>query len=429
MRSITGKILIKCIGAVIVAFVLLLIFKISLRFSDLNEFQVNMMARAYQAGGPARLTQYVQEIQRAFPGLEYHLTDAKGKDLASGRDESALLRRAGFVSLFYGTPGRVIVASTSPDGKYRSIMVATIPSISRFASVFPYLVVALPTFLWLCYSLIKDIASPLKSLTQTLDAFGQGDLSARMRSGRKDQIGDLARSFDAMAERIQILLKAERRLLQDVAHELRSPLARLTLATDLLSEETTRQRGLVQIRRDIDRLKVLIGDLLQVTRAEGDRLMLKFAPIDVPQLLDEVIGDCRLEADAQACRIKPDVAGDVSVSADAELLRRAIENILRNAIKYSPENGVIDLTLETQKSEIAIVVRDYGTGVPDEVLSKIIRPFFRVDEARDGLTGGAGLGLAIADRAIQLHNGKLLVRNASPGLRVSVILPLEAPTQ
>jgi two-component system sensor histidine kinase CpxA len=396
-----------------------------LRFSDLNEFQVNMMVRAYQAGGSARLTQYVQEIQSAFPGLEYHLTDTAGKDLASGENESALLRRAGLASLLYGTPGRVIVASTSPDGKYRSIMVAKIPSISRFASVFSYLVVVVPTLLWLCYSLIKDIASPLKSLTQTLDHFGQGDLSARMRSGRKDQIGDLARSFDAMAERIQILLQAERRLLQDVAHELRSPLARLTLATGLLSEETTRQRGIGQIRRDIDRLKLLVGALLQVTRAEGDRLTLKFVPTNVPQLLDEVIADCRLEADAQACRIEPRIAGNVSVSADAELLRRAIENILRNAIKYSPENGVIDLALESGESGVAIVIRDYGPGVPDEMLSKIIRPFFRVDEARDGLTGGAGLGLAIADRAIQLHKGEVVVRNASPGLRVSVLLPLE----
>jgi two-component system sensor histidine kinase CpxA len=136
-----------------------------------------------------------------------------------------------------------------------------------------------------------------------------------------------------------------------------------------------------------------------------------------------------LEADAHACRIEPRIAGNVSVSADAELLRRAIENILRNAIKYSPENGVIDLALESGESEVAIVVRDYGPGVPDEMLSKIILPFFRVDEARDGLTGGAGLGLAIADRAIQLHKGKILVRNASPGLRVSLMLPLEVSTQ
>jgi two-component system sensor histidine kinase CpxA len=150
---------------------------------------------------------------------------------------------------------------------------------------------------------------------------------------------------------------------------------------------------------------------------------------NVPRLLDEVIADCRLEADAQPCRIEPRIAGNVSVSADAELLRRAIENILRNAIKYSPENGVIDLTLESGESGIAIVVRDYGPGVPDEMLSKIILPFFRVDEARDGLTGGTGLGLAIADRAVQLHKGEILVRNASTGLRVSVTLPLGAPTQ
>jgi two-component system sensor histidine kinase CpxA len=428
MRSITGKILLKCIGAVLFVFVSLIVFKTSVKFSNLNEFQVDMMAKAYQAGGSARLTQYVQQVQSAFPGLEYHLTDAAGKDLASGKNESALLRRAGLASLLYGTPGRVIAASTSPDGKYRSIMVANIPSSPGF-DFSPYLVVVLPTLLWLCYSLIRDIASPLKSLTQTLDHFGQGDLSARMRSGRKDQIGDLTRSFDAMAERIQVLLNAERRLLQDVAHELRSPLARLTLASGLLSEETTRQRGIGQIRRDIDRLKLLIGALLQVTRAEGDRSTLKFVPTNVPQLLDEVIADCRLEADAQACRIEPRIAGNVSVSADAELLRRAIENILRNAIKYSPENGVIDLALESGASEVAIVVRDYGPGVADEMLSKIILPFFRVDEARDGLTGGAGLGLAIADRAIQLHKGKILVRNASPGLRVSLMLPLEVSTQ
>ncbi len=433
MKSIAGKILWKCIGAVLFVMASYLaistLVKISNqplgeRLTQLNDFQLDMMVKAYQAGGSNQLARYIQQVRRAFPGLEYYLTDATGKDLASGYSDYALLTHAKSVSSLYGPPGYVVVSASSPDGQYRLITVAAIPSTSQFALV-PYLLIILTPLVWLCYSLIADIAFPLKSLTQTLDCFGEGDLSARMRSGRKDQIGNLARSFDVMADRIQVLLLAERRLLQDVAHELRSPLARLSLATGLLNADITRERGLGQIRREIERLTRLAGGLLQVTRAEGDPLCLVFARINLPCLLDEILSDCRLEADAKACRIDARLAQDVTVTADAELLRRAVENIVRNAIKYSPKESVIDLALECGESGVSIAVRDYGPGVPDEMLSKIVRPFFRVDESRDSLTGGMGLGLAIANRAIQLHNGQIIVRNASPGLHVSMLLPLQ----
>src|SRR6202048_2203270 len=282
MRSIAGKILWKCIGAIlfVVASYLAIstLVKISNqplgeRLTQLNDFQMDMMVKAYQAGGPNKLAHYIQQVRRAFPGLDYHLTDSAGKNLALGNSDSALLTQARPASLLYGPPGHVIVSAISPDGQYHLITVAAIPSTSTFVLV-PYLLIIVTTFLWLCYTLITDIAFPLKSLTRTLDRFGRGELSARMRSGRKDQIGDLTRSFDAMAERIQVLLLAERRLLQDVAHELRSPLARLSLATGLLSEDNTRRRGVEQIRRDIERLTRLVGGLLQVTRAEGDPLCL-----------------------------------------------------------------------------------------------------------------------------------------------------------
>lgn len=437
MRSIAGKILWKCIGAVlfVVASYLAIstLVKISnqplgVRLTQMNDFQLQMMVKAYQSGGPDQLTRYIQQVRRTFPGLDYYLTDSAGKDLASGNNDSALLTQAKPISSLYGPPGHVIVSASSPDGQYRLITVAAIPSTSTFVLV-PYLLIILTALLWLCYTLITDIAFPLKSLTRTLDRFGQGELSARMRSSRKDQIGDLTRSFDAMADRIQVLLLAERRLLQDVAHELRSPLSRLSLATGLLGEGITRERGVRQIRRDIERLTRLVGGLLQVTRAEGDPLCLAFERISLPCLLYEIVADCRLEADAKVCRIDARLTHDVTVIADAELLRRAVENIVRNAIKYSPEHSVIELALECGESGISIAVRDYGPGVPDEMLAKITRPFFRVDESRDTLTGGMGLGLAIADRAIQLHNGQIVVRNASPGLQVSLLLPLEVPAK
>jgi two-component system sensor histidine kinase CpxA len=145
--------------------------------------------------------------------------------------------------------------------------------------------------------------------------------------------------------------------------------------------------------------------------------------LDLRQLVQELLESSRMEADARGCGFHFEDGGRLMVRGDRELLRRAIENVLRNAIRYAPEGTTIDVTLESAQGHAAISIRDYGPGVPDEMLPKIFQPFFRVDGSRDSQTGGVGLGLAIAHRAIGAHHGEITAQNAGPGLRVRMEIP------
>jgi two-component system sensor histidine kinase CpxA len=234
----------------------------------------------------------------------------------------------------------------------------------------------------------------------------------------------LARTFDQMANRIETLLTAERRLLQDISHELRSPLARLSFAVELARTSPDREGTIARVNKEIERLTELIGSLIQVTRAEGDSAARNVEPLQIADLVKELIEDGAMEAHARDCHLILKGSKDVVLHCDRELLRRALENILRNAIRHAPDGSDIEVTLDNSAACASISVRDYGPGVPAEALTAIFRPFFRVDNSRTSATGGMGLGLAIAERAIRVHHGNLWAENADPGLRVCVDLPL-----
>ena len=169
-----------------------------------------------------------------------------------------------------------------------------------------------------------------------VDRFGAGDLSVRVNSSRKDEIGEVGRAFDRMAERIGTLLTAERRLLQDISHELRSPLARLSFAAELARTADDRDAAIARMNKEIARLTDLVGGLIQVTRAEGDPAANSSESLRLDQLLGEVIEDCQVEADARGCRIAFAGSRELTMHGDREVLRRAIENVIRNAIRYTP---------------------------------------------------------------------------------------------
>ena len=267
------------------------------------------------------------------------------------------------------------------------------------------------------------LTSPLRELEKTVERFGQGDLSARTRSKRGDELGKVARSFDRMAERMQVLLTAERRLLQDVSHELRSPLARLNVAAALIQSEADRPAALEQIRKECERLNTLIGELLQLTRAEGEGGNLQKVSVDLYSSLVEVVDDCSIEAQARDCKLDLRASSGIAVLGDPELLRRAVENLIRNAIRYAAEGTPVEVTLDRRDETAVISVRDHGPGVPAEDLDRIFDPFYRVNGDRDRSSGGAGLGLSIARRAVGLHQGDLRAWNSSPGLTVEMQLP------
>jgi two-component system sensor histidine kinase CpxA len=276
----------------------------------------------------------------------------------------------------------------------------------------------------LCWLLALTIVSPLRAFARTVDRFGAGDLTVRLNSRRRDEIGELSEAFDRMAERIGTLLSAERRLLQDISHELRTPLARLSFAAELVRTADNRDEAVARLKKEIQRLTDLVSTLLQVTRAEGDPSSAAFEELWLDELLADTIDDCRVEADARGCGLALRSVLRLSIGGDRELLRRAVENVIRNSIRYAPRDSTVEVELTASPGAARIAVRDYGPGVPEEALPKLFQPFFRVDDARESSTGGVGLGLTIAMRAVGLHHGAMWARNVHPGLQVWIELPL-----
>jgi two-component system sensor histidine kinase CpxA len=228
-----------------------------------------------------------------------------------------------------------------------------------------------------------------------------------------------------MADRMEKLLTAERRLLQDISHELRSPLARLSFAAELARTSPDREAAAMRVNKEIDQLTDLVQSLLHVTREEGDLSTRKLEPVALDTLVNRLLEDCEIEAAARDCRLVSTGSNEVELLADPVLLRRAMENILRNAIRHAPPESTVEVALDVTEGKASLTVRDYGPGVPVGALTQIFKPFFRVDSSRNADSGGVGLGLAIAQRAINVHHGHVWAENAEPGLRVSVELPLD----
>jgi two-component system sensor histidine kinase CpxA len=390
-------------------------------FPHFLEMVEDDLCHAYEKGGPRQLAAVMHRLDGYLPG-EHLLTDERGRDLISGADRSELLKRDHFGA---GPPrladGRMIFIGPPRDRRYRFISVVQ-PWFDR-PNILPYYGAIVLVIALMGWALAAHIAAPLRRLRRLVDQFGRGDLTTRTHSTRKDEIGELSRSFDEMAGRIETLLSAERRLLQDVSHELRSPLTRLDVAVDLASTSDDPAEYLGRIKRDIGRLSVLVNELLQLTRAEGDPSAGNLEALPLDELLDGLVDDCEVEAAAKGCLLARLNTNPCVVSGQPELLRRAVENVVRNAIRHAPEESAVEISLERRGDVAAITVRDYGPGVPDHLLGAIFEPFVRVEGDRSRTSGGVGLGLAIARRAVDLHRGKISAQNAHPGLLVRIELP------
>ncbi len=429
MRSVHVKIMIWCFATLLLSLVAFIGVSVYVSIPAQHGergggFRLNLedAVNAYESGGPAALAARLAKYKR-YLGDDHYLTDQRGRDLVTGEDHSALL-----VGMNANHPkpviGRKLLVLASPDDRYRLIIRFT--GRVNFWTYLPYYLLILAAVALVCWVLAINIASPLRMLARTVDRFGGGDLSVRVNSKRKDEIGELSRAFDRMAERIGTLLTAERRLLQDISHELRSPLARLSFAAELIRTAEDRDAAVTRLNKEIGRLADLVGGLIQVTRAEGDPTASNAEDLRLDELLDEIVEDCQMEAEARGCHIALESQPKIAMRGDRELLRRAIENVVRNSIRYTPGGGAVDVKLGATRDAARICVRDYGPGVPQDVLPKIFQPFFRVDDSRDTSTGGVGLGLAIAYRAIGIHHGRLWAENVKPGLMVWIELPLVA---
>jgi two-component system sensor histidine kinase CpxA len=263
---------------------------------------------------------------------------------------------------------------------------------------------------------------------------------------RRDELASLAADFDVMAEKIQSLVDSQRRLLGDISHELRSPLARLNVALELARQRSGAEAtsALERIQREAEILNEMIGQLLALTRLESGTDEILKTQFDLASLVRDVAGDADFEARSRERSVKCEANESCRVVGNEQLLRRAVENVVRNAVQYTAVGTEVEVKLEcvaaeeesdektssskhkvqSSKHGAVITVRDHGAGVPESALGKIFRPFYRVDDARDREAGGVGLGLAIAERAVRLHGGTVVASNAADGgLVVTINLP------
>lgn len=396
--------------------------KIDPVYDRFDELQLESARNLLLSSGKPALANYLNTLNSIFGGSHY-LLDSTGKDLVSGANRSGLLPPPPAIKSRTGTHTHWVITHRSQDGKFWFAAEGQ-ERPPRIWSFLPYYFLVIGATGILCWIAAAGVISPIRKVAHSLALFGQGNLSTRVETDREDEIGQLGRSFNEMAERLERLITSERRLLSDISHELRSPLARLKFAMKLARTSPDPAAALDRIERDVNRIASLVADIVEINVVEDDPALQEKREICVRDIVREVVNDCSVEAQARGCSI--DVGGNVcgSVQGNPELLRRAIENVLRNAIRYSPEQSTIHLILGEDTDNAKITIRDFGPGVPENALARIFDPFFRVEEARNTNGGGSGLGLSIAKRAVQLHRGRISAINATPGLRVTIAIPL-----
>ena len=405
----------------------------------------------HRCGGDAAYDAFLHSLRQGF-GLELKVVSDAGGLGAAGHLSVDELRRAGqarqqeaavvektpegmrFASALGGEAGVVVLGSHlyGPPPALRPpgppFPRPLLPPFFGPGEVLRTLV-TLAVLSLVCFFLARSLAEPVKRLQKAAQRFAGGDYSARVGGGfwlPGKELVELARDFDIMAERTEAVISSRKRLLRDISHELRSPLARLSVALEL-----ARTRGgaegegaLDKIGREATRLDELIGNLLALSRLEHGGQEQQVVAVD--RLLEEVAADALFEARAAGRGVQVSCSRPARVLGCRESLRRALENIVRNAVTYTAAGTDVEIGLDVIDGRVEIRVEDYGPGVPEADLPHLFAPFYRVAEGRERSSGGAGIGLAIAMQAVKAHGGSLAVANrqGAGGLTVTMTLPL-----
>ncbi len=314
-----------------------------------------------------------------------------------------------------------------PDGRFSP------PPPPPESALAPWLLITMGLFASTLFSALLAwyLVRPIRHLRHAFEAAAQGDLDARVQpliGERRDEIADLGRDYDQMAARLKELIGAQLRLFHDVSHELRSPLARLQAAVGLLRQgHGDTETALERVERETGRLDELVGELLLLARLEAGMPGANLSRFDLLDLLEGIMEDARFEAGQLGCRIEFSAPGSLPVEGRPDLLGRAIENVVRNAIKYTIAGGTVrvEVRSDVASRQFCLNVRDQGAGIAEEDLDAIFEPFFRARGSGSAYNSGYGLGLAIARRAVEAHGGTIQARNGDDGgLNVEICLPL-----
>jgi signal transduction histidine kinase len=287
----------------------------------------------------------------------------------------------------------------------------------------------------LSYVIARYLSRPISDLRRAATRLAKGDLTVRVGAkfaGRRDEAADLVREFDQMADRFAALIEAQRRLIGDVSHEIKSPLARLNMALGLARRDAERHapKQFERIQREIDNISRLVGELLTLASLDAGAGTALHNRVNLGEIIAEVVADIAFEFPDRACDMvfaKPDQ--DIVVAGDRALLGRTVENLLHNAVFYTAAGAAIEIRCEFAAAGwVRVTILDHGPGVPEASLAHLFDPFYRVDDARTRQTGGTGIGLAICRRTVELHKGSISARNVVPhGLAVVMDLPQVGP--
>ena len=391
-----------------------------------------------ERGGAPAASSYIDSLERDTQ-LRACLFDMNGNAVAGKGCETFADMRSHVATTrspeFAVKYGLVRVAQILPGGGGPGYIFATeLPAGPRAAfgmdraAVLLRFAVALSVSGFICYLLTLYLTGPILRLRQAAQQLAGGMLSTRAAPSierRADELGALGRDFNTMAARIEELISRQRQLIFDISHELRSPLARLNVALDLAREGKAGKLPFDHMESDLVRLNEMIGRLLTIAKLDTAAVPVEMTSVNLTDLMRQIVDDAGFEAQKRNVAVNMEAPEQCYARGNAELFHSAIENIVRNAIRYTDAATSVDVSLEVDaKSNVLLTIRDRGKGIPENDLERIFQPFYRVAEARDRESGGAGLGLAIADRVIRIHGGTIRAENARPhGLKVIIEIP------
>lgn len=393
-------------------------------------FLVNATAATLRHGGIAALQGLLEEWRdRGRGGAHVYVVDDADRELLGRAVPAEALAQARRLAR-EDSEQRIARLERADQHQYLFFVPAESKSSPHGAPPSPLLPISIGILASLGFSALLAwyLAKPIRHLRGAFDAAAVGKLDTRIgpRMGqRRDEIADLGRDFDRMAQQLQILVGSQRRLLHDVSHELRSPLARLQAAIGLARQQPQKlDASLDRIERESGRLDELVGELLTLSRLEAGMSGAADEEVDLVELVASIADDARFEAEASGRQVQFSGEGAAIVKVRAELLHRAFENVIRNAVKYTRENTTVEVKIERRAApdRLIVTVADRGPGIPESDLQAVFEPFFRGETGV--ATAGFGLGLAIARRAIEAHGGSVRALNRpGGGLRVEIALP------
>jgi len=403
--------------------------------------QSQNLVQAYERGGQPELARLMQRLRQSSYD-QIFLLDPNGNDV-TGQEVTPQARR---VAKRVTADNKVEFARVGDDTllaeRVVSIGDTRYVAVARFLEVpglpgrplLRGLAVAIAISGIVCFWLARYLSAPIVCLRNAAHELAGGNLAARagrQLSNRHDEIAQLVQEFDRMAVQIESLMCAQKRLISDVSHEFRSPLTRMYLAAELIRKvnHPAVKTAIARIEQEIERLNGMISNLLTLSKIDACESLADNKMIDVADLLRTLVDDADFEAHDHNCRVILYGSEDCSTIGNPDLLRSAVENVIRNAIRYTAQQTEVEVRLKCETygsaSEATISVRDHGPGVPESSLEELFRPFFRLDEARERSTGGVGLGLAIAQRAVRLHGGEIKAQNCTGrGLEVMISFPV-----